>query len=108
MSPRPKLSTIGWSFDPIVLNCSISFNEVTIPDILSILLDCWVAITLNLGILEICVVHLVHWILVVTLIVDESVYVWVYIWGDCFWVFGHLKLITGSFMGFFGYLWGFL
>ena len=50
--------------------------------------------------------------------------VWVYDWGDCVWVFGYLKLILGSFMGFgvgfmsvrvsqavlwvFGYLWGFL
>ena len=56
----------------------------------------------------------------VTLTVGESVYVW----GDCIWVFGYLRLITGSFMGFgvgfmsvgplqgdslvFGYLWGFL
>ena len=24
----------------------------------------------------------------------------VYVWGDCVWVFGHFKLITGYFMGF--------
>ena len=24
----------------------------------------------------------------------------VYVWGDCIWVFGYLRLITGSFMGF--------
>ena len=54
----------------------------------------------------------------------KSVNVWVYVWGDCIWVLGDLRLIIGSFMGFgagfmsvgppqgvlwvFGYLWGFL
>ena len=27
-------------------------------------------------------------------------YVWVYVWGDCVWVFGCLRLFLGSFMGF--------
>ena len=36
----------------------------------------------------------------VTLNVYESVYVWVYVWGDCVWVFGYLRLFLGSFMGF--------
>ena len=35
-----------------------------------------------------------------TLTVGESVYVWVYVWGDSVWVFGYLGLILGSFMGF--------
>ena len=26
--------------------------------------------------------------------------VWVYVWGDCIWVFGYLRLFLGSFMGF--------
>ena len=53
-------------------------------------------IALNPGILDICNMHLFHWILMATLTVGESVYVW----GDCVWVFGYLKLILGSFMGF--------
>ena len=40
MSFKPRLSTIGLA-NPIVLKCSVSFNEVMdIPDILSNLLDC--------------------------------------------------------------------
>ena len=35
-----------------------------------------------------------------TLNVNESVYVWVYVWGDCIWVFGCLRLFLGYFMGF--------
>ena len=35
----------SWVANPIVLKYSISFNEVMdIPDILSILLDCWIVI----------------------------------------------------------------
>ena len=44
MSPKSRLSTIGFA-NPIVLKYSISFNEVIdILNILSILLDCWMVI----------------------------------------------------------------
>ena len=42
MTARPKLSTIGWSFQPNCTEWLHLLNEVNILDILSILIDCWV------------------------------------------------------------------
>ena len=100
MSPKSRLSTVGLP-NPIVLKYSISFFEVII-DVIDLIF--WVTITLNLGILDICVIyniHLIHWLLVTSYDCGcESVNAWVYVWGDCVWVFGYLGLILGSFMGF--------
>ena len=44
MSSKSRLSTIGLA-NPTVLKYSISFNKVMdIPDILSILLNCWIVV----------------------------------------------------------------
>ena len=52
MTARLKLSTIGWSFRPNCTEWLHLLNEVNIPDILSILIDCWVTIALTLEFLR--------------------------------------------------------